>query len=151
MLHREVQKYVKDYAYVVIDCPPALDALTPQSALLVSDLAVVPLIPSPLDVWAATGVTYLIENARAVNTTLRALLVLNQCQPRQVLAQEVREQLDTFQIPLARAYLGDRVVYRQAPLLGTSVHSMGKEATQAIEEVTGVTDELLEHLESGLL
>jgi chromosome partitioning protein len=149
MLHREVQKYVKDYAYVVIDCPPALDALTPQSALLVSDLAVVPLIPSPLDVWAATGVTYLIENARAINSTLRALLVLNQCQPRQVLAQEVREQLDAFQIPLAKAYLGDRVVYRQAPLLGTSVHSMGKEAMHAIEEVTSVTDELLEHLEGG--
>ena len=147
MLHREVQKYVKDYAYVVIDCPPALDALTPQSALLVSDLAVVPLIPSPLDVWAATGVTFLIENARAVNMTLRALLVLNQCQPRQVLAQEVREQLDAFQIPLAKAYLGDRVVYRQAPLLGTSVHTMGKEAAQAIEEVTSVTDELLKHLE----
>jgi chromosome partitioning protein len=147
MLHREVQKYVQDYAYVVIDCPPALDALTPQSALLVSDLAVVPLIPSPLDVWAATGVTFLIENARAVNTTLRALLVLNQCQPRQVLAQEVREQLDAFQIPLAKAYLGDRVVYRQAPLLGTSVHAMGKEAAQAIEEVTRVTDELLKHLE----
>jgi chromosome partitioning protein len=147
MLHREVQKYVQDYAYVVIDCPPALDALTPQSALLVADLAVVPLIPSPLDVWAATGVTFLIDNARAVNTTLRALLVLNQCQPRQVLAQEVREQLDAFQIPLATAYLGDRVVYRQAPLLGTSVHTMGKEATPAIDEVNTVTDELLKHLE----
>ncbi len=91
--------------------------------------------------------TFLIENARAVNTDLRALLVLNQCQPRQVLAQEVREQLEAFQIPLARAYLGDRVVYRQAPLLGTSVHAMGREAAQAIEEVTNVTDELLLYLE----
>jgi chromosome partitioning protein len=149
MLHREVKKYIHDYDYVVIDCPPALDALTPQSALLVADLAVVPLLPSPLDVWAATGVTFLIENARTVNTTLRALLVLNQCQPRQVLAQEVREQLDSFQIPLARSHLGDRVVYRQAPLLGTSVHSMGREASQAIEEVTSVTDELLQHLEDN--
>lgn len=149
MLHREVQKYIQDYAYVVIDCPPALDAPTPQSALLVADLAVVPLIPSPLDVWAATGVTFLIDNARMVNTTLRALLVLNQCQPRQVLAQEVREQLDTFQIPLAKAYLGDRVVYRQAPLLGTTVHYMGKEAMPAIDEVTTVTEELVMHLEGN--
>ena len=70
-------------------------------------------------------------------------------QPRQVLAQEVREQLDSFQIPLARSHLGDRVVYRQAPLLGTSVHSMGREASQAIEEVTSVTDELLQHLEDN--
>lgn len=149
MLHREVKKYVQDYDYVLIDCPPALDALTPQSALLVADLAVVPLIPSPLDVWAATGVTFLIEHARTVNTTLRALLILNQCQPRQVLAQEVREQLDSFQIPLARSYLGDRVVYRQAPLLGTSVHSMGREAAHAIDEITSVTDELLQHLEKN--
>ena len=46
-VHREVKKFVNDYDMIVIDCPPAADSPVPQSALLVSDLALVPLIPSP--------------------------------------------------------------------------------------------------------
>ena len=54
-VHREAQKYVEDYAFIVIDCPPAADSAVPQSALMIADLALVPVIPSPLDLWASVG------------------------------------------------------------------------------------------------
>lgn len=46
-VHREVRRFVEDYKYIIVDCPPAADSPVPQSALLVADLALVPLIPSP--------------------------------------------------------------------------------------------------------
>ena len=52
-VHREVRKFVDNYDFILIDCPPAADSPVPQSALLVADLALVPIIPSPLDMWAA--------------------------------------------------------------------------------------------------
>jgi chromosome partitioning protein len=142
-MHREVKKYVDRYDYIIIDCPPAVDSLAPQSALLIADLAVVPVIPSPPDLWASVGITKLIENARTVNEDLQAVIVLNQCQPQQVLTKDAMEILKDFQVPLAKSYLGDRAVYRQSSLYGQTVHDMGARAEPAIREVTALTEELL--------
>jgi len=148
-VHREVQKYVDRYDYIIIDCPPAVDSLAPQSALLVADLAVVPVIPSPPDLWASVGITKLIENARTVNENLKAVIILNQCQPQQVLTKDAMEILKDFQVPLAVSYLGDRAVYRQSSLYGTSVHEMGTKAEAAIREISQLTEEILALLANG--
>jgi chromosome partitioning protein len=142
-VHREVKKYVGRYDYIIIDCPPAVDSLAPQSALLIADLALVPVIPSPPDLWASVGITKLIENARTVNEELKALIVLNQCQPNRVLTKDAIDILKDFQIPLAKHHLGDREVYRQSSLYGTTVHGMGARAEPAVQEVTELTEEVL--------
>jgi chromosome partitioning protein len=148
-VHREVKKYVDRYDYIIIDCPPAVDSLAPQSALLIADLAVVPVIPSPPDLWASVGITKLIENARTMNEGLHAVIVLNQCQPQQVLTKDAMEILKDFQVPLAKNYLGDRAVYRQSSLYGQTVHDMGGRAEPAIREITELADELLGVLDGG--
>ena len=51
--------------------------------------------------------------------------------------------LKDFQVPLAKHYLGDRAVYRQSSLYGTTVHDMGAKAEPAIHEVTDLAEELL--------
>ena len=79
-VHREVKKFVDDYDYIFIDCPPAVDSPIPQSALLVSDLVIVPVLPSPLDLWASVGIKKVISNVLAINEDLKAGLLINQCQ-----------------------------------------------------------------------
>src|SRR5262245_53204413 len=148
-VHREVKKYVGRYDYIIIDCPPAVDSLAPQSALLIADLAALPVIPSPPDLWASVGITKLIENARTVNEGLLAVIVLNQCQPQQVLTKDAMDILKDFQVPLAKHYLGDRAVYRQSSLYGMTVHDMGAKAEPAIREVTALAEELLGLLDGG--
>src|SRR5215213_5052859 len=117
-IHREVQKFVDDYHYVVIDCPPAADSPVPQSALLIADLALVPIIPSPLDMWAAVGIRQVIENIGDLNEGLVARLVINQCQPNTSLVKEALEVLPEFGIDLCRTYLHHRQVYRHSALFG---------------------------------
>jgi hypothetical protein len=63
-VHREVKKFIGDYDCILIDCPPDADSPVPQSALLIADLALVPIIPSPLDLWAAVGIRQVIVNDR---------------------------------------------------------------------------------------
>jgi chromosome partitioning protein len=142
VLIRGFRKYIDRYDYIIIDCPPSVDSLAPQSALLIADLAVVPMIPSPPDLWASVGITTLIENARTVNEDLHALIVLNQCQVHQVLTKDAMEILKDFRVPLATSYLGDRAVYRQSSLYGTTVHTMGGKAEPAIAEVTSLAAEI---------
>lgn len=142
-VHREVQKLLGDYQIILIDCPPAVDSPIPQSALLISDLALVPLVPSPLDMWASVGIRQVIENARHINETLQARLILNQHQPNTTLAKEALQAMDDFGVEVCKHSLGDRQIYRQSALFGQSVHDFGSAAKDAIEEMESLTSEVL--------
>jgi chromosome partitioning protein len=146
-VHREVKKFIDDYNYIIIDCPPAADSPVPQSALLIADLVLVPLIPSPLDMWAAVGIRQVIANVSDLNEGLKARLVLNQCQPNTTLTQETLEVLPEFGIELAKAQLRHRQVYRQSAVFGQTVHDFGGKASAAIEEMETLTNEVFEILE----
>ncbi len=141
-VHREVRKLVGDYEYIVIDCPPAADSPVPQSALLVADLALVPVIPSPPDLWAAVGIRKVIQNAGDINEQLRARLVVNQLQSNVGIARDALEVLPEFGIEVCEAKLHHRAAYKQAALDGQSVHAGGSRAKQAVEEVEALTDEV---------
>jgi chromosome partitioning protein len=142
-VHREVKKFVDDYQYIIIDCPPAADSPVPQSALLIADLALVPIIPSPLDMWAAIGIRHVIENVGDINEDLKARLVVNQCQPNTSLAKDALEVLPEFGIDMCRTYIHQRQVYRQAAVYGQTVHDLGRRAAPAVEEIEALTDEVL--------
>jgi chromosome partitioning protein len=142
-VHREVKKFVEDYRYIIIDCPPAADSPVPQSALLVADLALVPVIPSPLDMWAAVGIREAISNVSDINEELHSRLVINQLQPNTTLAKEAMEVLPEFGISLCRTYMHQRQVYRQSAVFGQTVHDFGSKATAAVEELNALTDEIL--------
>lgn len=146
-VHREVKKFVGDYKYILVDCPPAADSPVPQSALLIADLALVPLIPSPLDMWAAVGIRQVIENVSAINETLQSRLIVNQCQPNTNLAKEALEVLPEFGIELCKTFMHQRQVYRQSAVFGQTVHDFGSKAVDAVREIESLTDELLGILE----
>ncbi len=142
-VHREVKKFVGDYDFIVIDCPPAADSPVPQSALLIADLALVPIIPSPLDLWASVGIRQVIENVSDINETLKAHLVVNQCQPKTNLAKDTLEVLPEFGIPVCKNYLRQRTAYRQSAVFGQTVQDFGSKAKDAIQEIEALTKEIL--------
>lgn len=142
-VHREVKKYLDSYDYILVDCPPAVDSPVPQSALLIADVALVPIIPSPADLWAATGTRGFIERATDINTALQARMVVNMLQSNTSLSKEVLEVLEDFGIPPTLAKLHLRTAYRQAAVFGGTVHDLGREATKAVQEVETLVQEIL--------
>lgn len=142
-LHRELVRYVDRYDLLVVDCPPSVESVAARSALLVSNLALVPVIPSPLDVWASVGIRELIDACALNNEGLEARIVLNQVEPRTTLAKEVIEALQEFGIAILESRLGHRTAYRASAAFGQSVHEFGTQAATAIEEVEGLTSEVL--------
>ncbi|MEP0820273.1 ParA family protein [Trichocoleus desertorum GB2-A4] len=147
-VHREVKKFIDDYGYIIIDCPPAADSPVPQSALLIADLVLVPIIPSPLDMWAAVGIRQVIFNVGDINEGLKSRLVLNQCQPNTTMTQETLEVLPEFGIELATTQIRHRQVYRQSAVFGQTVHDFGGKASAAIAEVEDLTSEVFKILGS---
>lgn len=139
-IHREIRKHVEDYDVIVVDCPPSVDAVTPQSALLVADLALIPIVPSPADLWAAVGTRQLIERIGVINQTLASRLVINASQPQIRLTRAVIDELDDFGIERLPATLASRTAFRQAMALGVAIQDLGSAAKAAAEEADALAD-----------
>jgi len=147
-LHKHLRKRLDDYDYIVIDSPPHASAPVTESALRLADLALVPVIPSPPDLWASLRTRDAIVHARHKNPELTARIVVNQAQLNTLLAQEVLALLPQFGIPLLAAQLKSRTAYRQAAALGTTINALGHRAAIASLEVDALLREVRALLES---
>ncbi len=120
-VNREIKKYTPDYDYIVVDCPPAIDNNFTASALLIADLALVPVLPSPTDLWAAVGIQKLISQVSDINENLRARLVANMCQTNASIAKEALILIGEFDFPKLNTDIYQRAAYRQAAAFGGTV------------------------------
>lgn len=142
-VHREVRKFVNDYDFIFVDCPPASESHITQSALMISDLALVPVIPSPPDLWASVGIRQVIHTIADFNESLKAKLIINQLQLNTSMAVQVLEILPEFGIEQMKAQVKQRTVYRKSAAFGATVHLFGGRAKPAIDEIDALVDETI--------
>lgn len=131
--------------HILIDCPPSLHSAQSQAVLRHCDIALIPVLPSPLDLWATLAVGEEIEKAKLTNPGLRSLLVINQLEPRTKLSRLVGDAITELNIPAAETALQRRVVYRASVLEGRSVSQMGRQGSIAAEEINQLLAEVLNH------
>ena len=141
-VHREIKKFVSAYDAILIDCPPSVASPATQSALLIADVALLPVRPSPTDLWALKEIVKLIESARTVNDELVAAVVVNQWQPNTLLSSDALQALEEMGLPVLAARLHQRQAYQQCAVLGTAVYGLGRGAKPAIDEVEALVVEV---------
>ncbi|MDP1606558.1 MAG: ParA family partition ATPase [Rhodocyclaceae bacterium] len=140
---RTLHQNYRNYRYMVLDCPPSLDSHATLQALRACDLALIPVLPSPVDLWASLRLPQEIEAARRDNPNLRAYLVLNQQEPKNALSAAMHEALAEFGIPVLTAVVRRRAAYRSAALEGVSVYQMGRRGAPAVDEIESIIDEVI--------
>ncbi len=126
-LGREAARLKRAHDLVLIDSPPHTE-VAPQQAIRAADLVVVPVQPSPMDLWATRPTLVL---ATAAKKPL--LLVLNRMPPRGKLAAEIAELLESFQVPIATARLGNRAAFAAALSEGKAVSELAGKSPAALE------------------
>ena len=140
-LHREAPELAKDVDHVVIDGPPRVAGLM-RSALLATDLLLIPVQPSPLDGWASAEMLTLLREARIYRPELVARFVLNRCGARTILARETAENLADHDPPVLATTIGQRIAYAAAAQSGRLAVELD-DATSAAREIAALADELL--------
>ncbi len=127
--HAELAKNIRwassTHDYVVVDCPPTLGAGYTETALEMVNTVLIPVLPSPPDLWSSMHMIKAVEQAQIKNPDLRAFLVLNQVEPRSALSNAMRQALDSCELPALDNVLGRRAAYRWAALEGISVYQFG--------------------------
>ena len=116
-IHKELALVGEGYDVVVIDGPPRVTDLA-RSAIMASDIVLIPVQPSPLDGWASAEMLALLKEARIYRPDLAARFVLNRCGARTVIARETAETLADHDPPLLATAIGQRVVFADAAQSG---------------------------------
>ena len=104
VLHNELPALARNstYDYLIVDCPPGGNVKgqgtgqITRSALLVSDLLLIPIVPSGPDYWAAQDMLLLIEMAQQVNPKLKTAVVVNRKMPNTELVNKPVRRLSCF-------------------------------------------------------
>jgi chromosome partitioning protein len=130
-----VRELSGSFEYLIVDCPPSVQAPQTIEVLKAANLALIPVQPSPVDLWATVHIENAIDNARVSNPELQSMLVINQLEARTTLSRVVREALKEISLPVAKTALRRRAVYRNSALEGKTVFEMGARGAAAAEEL----------------
>ncbi|MDB5823910.1 MAG: cobyrinic acid a,c-diamide synthase [Herminiimonas sp.] len=145
-LHREVARHLDNYDYVIIDTPAGAGSAVTQSALVLADLAIIPVKTSPPDIWASRVAVLAVQEARRINRKLKAAVLANAVD-RTTISRVVVEQLPSLGLPVLKSCLHNRVAYQEAIATGSHVSLGGRSARKAAAEIGNLADEILNMLE----
>lgn len=130
------------YRRVVVDCPPSLERAITGRLLEQVDAVLIPVLPSPLDLWAGADTVTALTRARRENPALRAWLVLNQVEPASALSRAMSDALASLDIPTLAGVVRRRAAYRTAAVEGRSVYQLGARGREAAREMDRIIEEV---------
>lgn len=140
-LHRDLPPLAQDYDHVVIDGPPRVSDLA-RSAIIAADLVVVPIQPSPYDVWAANEIIKLIEEASVFKENLKSVFVINRRIVNTAIGRDVGDALAEYPIPVLKTVISQRVGFAESAATGETVLDTDPGGAAA-KEILSLTKEIL--------
>ncbi len=142
-IHKEIAQLGQGYDHIIIDGPPRVTDLA-RSAIMASDIVVIPVQPSPYDIWAAEEVVKLIDEARVFKENIKSVFVVNRKITNTAIGRDVREALAAYPIHVLDAAIAQRVVFAEAAAQGQAIFEIDPTGP-AVAEVEAVAAELVEY------
>jgi chromosome partitioning protein len=132
----EIMEVEQNHGVLIIDTPPAIGEIT-QSVLELSDLAIIPLAPSVLDIWSSRTTIGMIEEAKKVNPKLEGRLLVSRKIPRTRLGRDGREAIAALEMQVFETEISQRIAYVESMIAGVSVfqYAPRSDASQEIENL----------------
>ena len=129
------------FDHVVIDSPPALSHIS-QAIAASSDLAIIPIAPSSLDIWSSSETIQLVTDVGRKNRGLAARLLVYRKIPGTRLAAEARDALNPYGLEIFKTEISQRIAYVEAIVSGVSVLKYSPNSVAA-REIRNLCDEIL--------
>lgn len=144
LARKQVQQLVKNTDVVIIDSPPALAKTTIRN-LGFSDLTLIPISPSPLDIWSANETVSLVRQIMKKNRRIKVGLVVFRKIPGTRIGREVREALARYNLPVFRTEITQKVAAVEAMIAGRTVYAFDPRCKSALE-FNALAAEILEEM-----
>lgn len=114
---------LRNMDYIVIDSPPHMET-DAKTAIRAADLVLIPLQPSPADVWATTATVNLCEHEQK-----EYRVIMNRVVPNSKLANELKKPFSN----VSKSILGNRVIFASSMRDGRSVLELSPKGPAAAD------------------
>ena len=135
-------KRIADKDYVIIDgAPQAADLAI--SAIKASDIIIIPVQPSPYDIWATSDLVDLVkQRIEMTDGKLKAAFIVSRAIKGTKIGKEISTALTDYQLPVLETCINQRVIYPTPAALGSSV--LDEEPNgEATKEIQNLIDEIM--------
>jgi chromosome partitioning protein len=148
-IHKELPSLASNYEIVLIDGPPRVYDVARSAIMasdLVFDLVLVPVQPSPYDVWAAKEIIDLMNEASVYKPTLQKAFVINRKIVNTAIGRDVAQALSDYPIPVLKTAICQRVPFVESAAQGLTVYELDPEmlAAQEMNQLATEVEELLQ-------
>ncbi len=119
-LKKQIPSLHGKYDHLIIDGAPHADTSN-AVCIFCSDIIIVPMTPSPLDLWATQDFLERVAKAKEMQKNVQVILVLNRYNTQSTLAKDTAEAVAALDLHLAETKMHNRVAYAETILAGQSV------------------------------
>ena len=129
------------YDWVIIDGAPQLAKMS-AAAVKAADIVLIPVQPSPYDIWAAADLVEIIKTRQSIteNGTPKAAFIISRAIKKTKLSNEINEALAEYGFEVFKSSTSQLVVYPTTAANGLTVFS--EKNSSAIKELQDITKEL---------
>lgn len=144
-IHKTVVDIGAGKDFVIIDGAPRVTDLA-RSCIMASDLVLIPVQPSPYDIWASQEVVSLIQEAVIYKPGIKVAFVINRKIPNTAIGRDIESALAEFELPVLSTTIGQRVIFAESAASGLSVLEQDAKS-QATAEISSFAKDVLNLLE----
>jgi len=135
-------KNVSDKEFIVIDGSPQATNLA-LSAIKAADFVLIPVQPSPYDVWATSDLVDLVQQRiEMTDGKLKAAFVVSRAIQNTNIGKEVAAVLQDYNLPVLDARIVQRVSYPNSASVGKTVFETESAKSNAVTEITQLVNEV---------
>jgi chromosome partitioning protein len=140
-LSKELKTVSRRYDHIVVDSPPAIEDIT-RAAIEVSNLAIIPIAPSPLDIWSSKETIALVNSLGKKYRKLNAKILIYRKIPGTRLGKEAREAMGSYDLDILSTEISQRIVFVEAMIAGLSVLKYAPKSIAA-DEIRSLCKEIV--------
>lgn len=140
-LHKDLPAIARNYDVVVIDGAPRVNDLA-RSAIVACDVILIPVQPSPFDVWSASEIVSLISEAQILRPNIKAAFAINRKVANTAIGREIAKAFASQPFPLLSAGVIQRVALAETAAEGLTVFDTAP-SSPAAWEISALAEELV--------
>lgn len=141
-LPKDIDAVKNGYDYIIIDGAPSIAKLS-VAAVKIADFVLIPVQPSPWDIWATSDLVDIVKARRELTDSNKpdVAFVISRLIKNTKMAKEVTEALSHYNLPVLNSYTTQRTIYPTTASEGQTVYC--GYSNEATKEIDNIRDEII--------